>query len=63
MKLEVNKKRCPQNHRCPSVAICPVDALLQQHNEAPAVDEQKCILCGKCVDFCPLNALVLSEEE
>ena len=35
-KLETNKKivvkidRCPQNHPCPSVKVCPVGALSQQ---------------------------------
>ncbi len=62
MKLVVNKQRCPQNHPCPSVRVCPVDALSQQSYEAPAVDQSKCIECGKCVRFCPMGALSLEEE-
>nr|WP_204355521.1 4Fe-4S binding protein [Acetobacterium sp. KB-1] len=52
-------ERCPQNHPCPSVRVCPVDALSQEGFAAPKVDMEKCIRCGKCVDYCPMNALVL----
>lgn len=57
--LIVNKARCPQNHRCPSVSVCPVNALTQEGFAAPEVDMAKCIRCGKCVNFCPMKALVL----
>ena len=33
--LSVKKVRCPQNHPCPSVKICPVGALTQYKFEAP----------------------------
>jgi len=59
MVLAVKKSRCPQNHSCPSVRVCPVGALSQKGNEAPVVDMEKCIKCGKCVRFCPMRALVL----
>lgn len=57
--LMVNKRRCPQNHPCPSVKVCPVGALSQVGFEAPTVDQEKCIRCGKCVKFCPMRALTL----
>ena len=57
--LKVNKSKCPQNHPCPSVKICPVGALSQVGFAAPAVDLNKCIACGKCVQFCPKKALTL----
>ncbi len=57
-KLTVVLKRCPQNHACPSVRVCPVGALLQSGFAAPTVDQDKCIKCGKCVKFCPMKALV-----
>lgn len=59
-KLLVNKNRCPQNHPCPAVRVCPVQALSQTGYAAPCVDDQKCISCGKCVRFCPMAALSLS---
>ena len=57
--LVVKKNRCPQNHPCPSVKVCPVGALKQKGFDAPTVDMEKCIKCGKCVKFCPMRALVL----
>ncbi len=57
--LKVNVSRCPQNHPCPSVKVCPVGALSQRGYSAPDVDNDKCIKCGKCVKFCPMKALVL----
>jgi ferredoxin len=58
--LEVNLGRCPQNHPCPSVPICPVGALRQQGFAAPEVDEDQCIACGRCVSSCPRGALKLA---
>lgn len=57
--LIVNKERCPQNHPCPSVRVCPLGALSQEGFDAPTVDMKKCIKCGKCVKFCPMGALQL----
>ena len=62
MQLVVNQRRCPQNHPCPSVRVCPVEALLQRSFDAPKVDQSKCIECGKCVQFCPMGALSFEEE-
>ena len=59
MKLTIDKSRCPQNHICPSIAVCPTGALLQKGFSAPTVDQEKCIQCGKCVRFCPKRALRL----
>ena len=58
-KLKILIENCPQNHKCPAVAICPVNALSQNGFEAPVIDENKCIRCGKCSNFCPKKALVL----
>ncbi len=59
MELIVNNERCPQNHPCPAVKVCPVNALTQIGNAAPTVNKDKCIKCGKCSTFCPKKALVL----
>ncbi|NMA08254.1 MAG: 4Fe-4S binding protein [Clostridiales bacterium] len=58
-KLTVNKNRCPQNHPCPSVRVCPTGALTQNGFDAPVADQEKCTHCGKCVRFCPMRALIL----
>lgn len=62
MALEVNKSKCPQNHRCPAVSVCPVGALSQKSVEAPSVDPELCTACGKCVRFCPMQALIINEK-
>lgn len=62
MKLDVIKERCPANHPCPSLRVCPTGALTQQGFDAPEVDQDQCIACGKCVRFCPMGALKLVEE-
>lgn len=58
-KLKIITEKCPQNHKCPAVSVCPVGALTQKDFEAPQIDHDKCIKCGKCSNFCPKKALVL----
>lgn len=57
MQITVDKNKCPQNHPCPSVRVCPVGALEQSGFAAPIVNEEKCIKCKKCVFFCPMGAI------
>lgn len=58
MEIRINKNRCPQNHPCPAVTVCPVDALKQKGYRAPEVDMDKCIKCRKCVQYCPMGAII-----
>ena len=58
-KLKILIENCPQNHKCPAVDICPVNALSQNGFGVPVIDENKCIRCGKCSNFCTKKALVL----
>ena len=57
MQATVNKNRCPQNHRCPAVQVCPVDAIHQEGFSLPKIDADKCIACQKCTKFCPRGAI------
>jgi Fe-S-cluster-containing hydrogenase component 2 len=57
MSIKVVTQRCPQNHRCPSIRVCPVGALSQDGYDAPVIDEEKCIDCGRCVRSCPTGAI------
>ena len=50
-KLKIITERCPQNHKCPAVSVCPVGALSQDGFDAPKIDYSKCIRCGKCSNF------------
>lgn len=58
-KLRIIESRCPQDHKCPAVKICPVGALSQEGFGLPKIDYDKCIRCGKCANFCPKKALQL----
>ncbi len=58
-KLNIIVDKCPQNHKCPAVKVCPIGALSQEKFEAPKIDYEKCIRCGKCSNFCPKQALRL----
>ena len=60
-RLVIVKERCPQNHKCPAVEVCPTGALTQQGVAAPDVDYEKCVACGKCADTCPMKALFIIE--
>lgn len=57
MRILVNRQKCPQNHRCPSIMVCPKEAISQKSPfSLPVIDDQKCIVCGKCMKFCPKGA-------
>jgi ferredoxin len=55
--VEVVRHRCPQNHPCPAVRVCPTGALTQRGFGAPVVDAALCTGCGKCVRSCFPGAL------
>lgn len=59
--LTLIKDNCPQNHACPAVKVCPVGALTQNGFDAPTIDHEKCIKCGRCSNLCPKKALVLNK--
>lgn len=58
MSLCIDKNKCPQNHRCPLLKVCPEDAITQQGFGLPTIDEDKCVECGECVRYCGMNAVV-----
>jgi len=60
--LNVIPSKCPQNHPCPSVRVCPEGALVQDGYGAPIVHASKCTKCGKCVRSCPMGALVIKDS-
>src|SRR5512142_3358679 len=50
--IAVQSQYCPQNHRCPTLRACPTGALQQQGYDAPTIDAETCIECGRCVSSC-----------
>lgn len=57
MMYTIDKTRCPQNHKCPMINICPVGAITQEGFGLPKIDPEICIKCGKCTKFCPMKAV------
>jgi ferredoxin len=57
MAVDVIRHRCPRNHPCPSIRVCPTGALKQEGFKAPTVDMSLCTDCGKCTRYCPMGAL------
>jgi ferredoxin len=55
--MKIDSKRCPQNHHCPAIRQCPVDAITQEGNKLPVINQEKCIKCSQCVMFCPMGAI------
>jgi ferredoxin len=53
----VMQHRCPQDHPCPCVRLCPVDALSQEGYAAPKIDKDRCIECEVCIGYCPYQAI------
>lgn len=36
---------------------------LRQHSQmSPEIDEEKCVLCGKCIEWCPADAITAEDE-
>ena len=63
MAVIIKKDRCPQNHPCPMVRSCPTGAIVQDGMNAPEIDEEKCIDCGKCVKGCPMGAFISNTQQ
>jgi len=55
--ITIDKNKCPQNHSCPSIAVCPVGAISQNGFELPIINQELCVECGKCINFCPKRAI------
>ena len=49
MAVRIDPGLCPQNHRCPMIDVCPVEAISQEGFALPTVDPERCISCGQCV--------------
>ncbi len=48
-----NPLACPQNHACPAVRRCPVEAIVQDNiYSAPRIDQDLCTECGACSQVC-----------
>lgn len=61
-KLMLDLQKCPANHSCPAVKVCPYNALSQEDsNHAPVIDYNLCVACGACTRVCGKQALQIVE--
>ncbi|OWZ83551.1 4Fe-4S dicluster domain-containing protein [Natranaerobius trueperi] len=42
--------------------VCPVSAITRE-NEIPVIKEDKCIGCGRCMEYCPKDVIVLVDNK
>ena len=61
--IVVDPNKCPQNHKCPLIKLCPEKAISQKGNKLPEIDKEKCIECLICVKNCPRGAVKQIEED
>ncbi len=56
---------CKQCRDAPCLNSCPVDAISMKKGETKtvAVDRDRCIGCGKCVQACPFGAMLFDREK
>lgn len=64
MPVLINFKICDNSEDCGGISACPVKAFYwDAKNKTVAIDETKCILCGKCENACPIDAIKVAKNE
>jgi ferredoxin len=61
MAIKIDPEKCPQNHVCPLIKTCPMQAISQIDNGLPAIDPELCVECGICVEKCRMKAVFFEE--
>ncbi|NOZ45615.1 MAG: 4Fe-4S ferredoxin [Chlorobi bacterium] len=61
MKVTVISERCPQNHYCPVIRVCPNNAIEQTSPySAPNINSSNCTDCGLCTNYCAYGAIKMT---
>ncbi|MDR3610472.1 MAG: 4Fe-4S binding protein [Ignavibacteriaceae bacterium] len=58
--IYVIAERCIACGICYLSDVCPVYAISEGPNGVPVFNEDDCILCGACVQKCPVAAIVMN---
>jgi len=61
-KAVINEKLCDHSPFCAAKRVCGLGAITQKTKwlfkaDVPLIDRDKCVGCGKCVDYCPHRAI------
>jgi NAD-dependent dihydropyrimidine dehydrogenase PreA subunit len=58
MAVLINFKICDNSRDCSGIAVCPTGAFYwDEKRKTIAVDNEKCISCGRCEESCPVGAI------
>lgn len=64
MPILINFKICDNSKDCSGIEVCPAGAFYwDEKRKTIAVDNQKCISCGKCEEACPVEAIRVARTE
>ncbi len=61
-KAVINEKLCDHSPFCPAKRVCGLGAITQKKTwffkaAIPEINRDKCVGCGRCVDYCPQRAI------
>jgi NAD-dependent dihydropyrimidine dehydrogenase PreA subunit len=64
MPALINFKICDNSEDCNGIAVCPIGAFYwDKEKKTIAVDNSKCISCGKCEASCPVHAIRVARND
>lgn len=64
MPVLINFKICDNSKDCGGIEVCPTGAFYwDEKKKTIAVDNTKCISCGRCEEACPVEAIRVARNE
>ncbi len=64
MAVLINFKICDNSKDCNGIEVCPTGAFhWDEKKNKIAVDNKKCVACGKCEDSCPVGAIRVAKNK
>jgi len=64
MPVLINFKICDNSQDCSGIGVCPTGAFYwDSKNQTIAINDRKCINCGRCESSCPVGAIRVAKDE